>query len=192
MYESPTKGLDLCACRQELSALREDFVRRQAEEEAHYAQEVGVCPFCLLEAKMSQESFSGFRPSKLRTGWDVVNAGAAAEGRGAAEKTSLAGGWKTGPTEGKVSQHKQHSTFVRLWETSVCCRSALCRFAVMEGELRVQESLLDTTRKRFLKHRQDQRTKQIQALDEEISRKVTNKTDHCGFESLLFCPTSYV
>lgn len=44
----------------------------------------------------------------------------------------------------------------------------------MERELRVQESLLDATRKRFLKHRQEQRTKQIQALDEEISRKVTS------------------
>lgn len=52
----------------------------------------------------------------------------------------------------------------------------------MERELRVQESLLDTTRKRFLKHQQDQRTKQIQALDEEISRKVTSP--HCPIRQI--------
>lgn len=52
----------------------------------------------------------------------------------------------------------------------------------MERELRVQESLLDTTRKRFLKHQQDQRTKQIQALDEEICRKVTSL--HCPIRQM--------
>lgn len=47
-------GLDLRACRQELSAMREDFVRRQAEEEAYHAQQVSVVPFCLLDAKVLQ------------------------------------------------------------------------------------------------------------------------------------------
>lgn len=47
--------LDLCACRQELSALREKFVRQQAEEEAYHAQEVRVRPFCLLEAGVLQQ-----------------------------------------------------------------------------------------------------------------------------------------
>lgn len=36
-----------------------------------------------------------------------MNAGAAAEGRGAASKTSLAGRGKPEPTEGKVTKHKQ-------------------------------------------------------------------------------------
>lgn len=68
-------GLDLCACRQELSAMREDFVRRQAEEEAYHAQQVSVVPFCLLDAKILQW---------IQTFKVIVNAGAAAEGRGAA------------------------------------------------------------------------------------------------------------
>lgn len=43
----------------------------------------------------------------------------------------------------------------------------------MEKELRVKESLLDTTRRRFLKHQHDQRVKQIQELDQEISKTVS-------------------
>lgn len=101
-----------------------------------------------------------------------MNAGAAAEGGGAAEETSLAGRGKTHPAESKVSQNERRGAFVRRRD-SLCCRSASCSLAVLERELRVQESLSDATRKRFLKHRQDQQSKQIQALDEEISRKVS-------------------
>lgn len=39
------------ACRQELSALREDFVRRKAEEEAYHAREVSVSPFLSVRGK---------------------------------------------------------------------------------------------------------------------------------------------
>lgn len=43
----------------------------------------------------------------------------------------------------------------------------------MKRELKVKElQLLDATRSRFLKHQQDLRAKQIQGLDQEISRKV--------------------
>lgn len=43
----------------------------------------------------------------------------------------------------------------------------------MKRELKVKElQLLDATRRRFLKHQQDLRAKQIQELDQDISRKV--------------------
>lgn len=35
-------SVGLCVCRQELSALHADFVRRQAEEDAYHAQQVSV------------------------------------------------------------------------------------------------------------------------------------------------------
>lgn len=54
----------------------------------------------------------------------------------------------------------------------VCC-SDFSRLAAMEKELRVKESLLDTTRRRFLKHQHDQRVQQIQELDQEISKTVS-------------------
>lgn len=98
-------GLDLCACRQELSALREDFVRRQAEEEAYHAKQVSVFPFCLFEAKVLQW---------IQTFSVVAHAGAAAEGRGAAAEAPRTGRGKTDPAEGKVTEHKQHITFAGL------------------------------------------------------------------------------
>uniref|UniRef100_A0A669BJF8 TBC1 domain family member 31 n=1 Tax=Oreochromis niloticus TaxID=8128 RepID=A0A669BJF8_ORENI len=47
------------------------------------------------------------------------------------------------------------------------------KLAAMKRELKVKElQLLDTTRRRFLKHQQDLRASQIQRLDQEISRKM--------------------
>lgn len=45
----------------------------------------------------------------------------------------------------------------------------------MKRELKVKElQMLETTRRRFLKHQQDLRATQVQRLDQEINRKVTH------------------
>ncbi|XP_065101704.2 TBC1 domain family member 31 [Paramisgurnus dabryanus] len=47
------------------------------------------------------------------------------------------------------------------------------RLAAMKRELKVKEhNLIDSTRRRFLKHQQDQRRIQLQRLDDEIQRKM--------------------
>lgn len=47
------------------------------------------------------------------------------------------------------------------------------RLAAMKRELKVKElNLIDSSRRRFLKHQQDQRSVQLKRLDDEIKRKV--------------------
>lgn len=47
------------------------------------------------------------------------------------------------------------------------------RLAAMKRELKVKElNLIDSARRRFLKHQQDQRSVQLKRLDDEIQRKV--------------------
>lgn len=47
------------------------------------------------------------------------------------------------------------------------------RLAAMKRELKVKElSLIDSSRRRFLKHQQDQRRIHLKRLDDEIQRKV--------------------
>nr|XP_019946572.1 PREDICTED: TBC1 domain family member 31 [Paralichthys olivaceus] len=98
--------------RQEVSALRADFVRRQAEEDAYYTQQE------LLQKAEEQR------------------------------RNILA------QEEEKLTQQK-------------------AKLAAMKRELKVKElQLLDTSRRRFLKHQQDLRASQIQRLDQEIIRKM--------------------
>lgn len=50
---------------------------------------------------------------------------------------------------------------------------SLLRLAAMKRELKVKElNLIDSSRRRFLKHQQDQRRIQLKRLDDEIQRKV--------------------
>uniref|UniRef100_A0A3Q2P7U2 TBC1 domain family member 31 n=1 Tax=Fundulus heteroclitus TaxID=8078 RepID=A0A3Q2P7U2_FUNHE len=98
--------------RQELSALRADFVRRQAEEKAYYAQQE-----LLQKAEEHRRNILAQEEDKL-----------------AQQRTKL---------------------------------------AAMKRELKVRElNLLDATRRRFLKHQQEQQASQIHRLDQEISRKM--------------------
>ncbi|XP_053287821.1 TBC1 domain family member 31 isoform X3 [Pleuronectes platessa] len=98
--------------RQEVSALRTDFVRRQVEEEAYYTNQE------LLQKAEEQR------------------------------RNNLA------QEEEKLTQQK-------------------AKLAAMKRELKVKElQLLDTSRRRFLKHQQDLRASQIQRLDQEIRRKM--------------------
>ncbi|KAF3691620.1 TBC1 domain family member 31 WD repeat-containing protein 67 [Channa argus] len=98
--------------RQEVSALRADFVRRQAEEEAYYTQQE-----LLQKAKEQRRNILAQEEEKL--------------------------------TEQRA------------------------KLVAMKRELKVKElQLLDTTRRRFLKHQQDLRASQIKRLDQEISRKM--------------------
>ncbi|XP_034466388.1 TBC1 domain family member 31 isoform X2 [Hippoglossus hippoglossus] len=102
--------------RQEVSALRADFVRRQAEEEAYYTQQE------LLQKAEEQR------------------------------RNNLA------QEEEKLTQQK-------------------AKLAAMKRELKVKElQLLDTSRRRFLKHQQDLRASQIQRLDQEIRRKILEES----------------
>lgn len=49
----------------------------------------------------------------------------------------------------------------------------MLRLAAMKRELKVKElNLIDSARRRFLKHQQDQRRIQLKRLDDEIQRKV--------------------
>lgn len=49
-------SVGLCVCRQELSALHADLVRKQAEEDAYHAQQVNVFVIYLCEANISLRS----------------------------------------------------------------------------------------------------------------------------------------
>uniref|UniRef100_A0AAX7VPW3 TBC1 domain family member 31 n=1 Tax=Astatotilapia calliptera TaxID=8154 RepID=A0AAX7VPW3_ASTCA len=99
--------------RQEVSAMRADFLRRQAEEEVFYAQQE-----LLQKAEEQRRNI--------------------------------------------LSQEEERLTQQR------------AKLAAMKRELKVKElELLDTTRRRFLKHQQDLRASQLQRLDQEISRKMT-------------------
>uniref|UniRef100_A0A3P8VUA3 TBC1 domain family member 31 n=1 Tax=Cynoglossus semilaevis TaxID=244447 RepID=A0A3P8VUA3_CYNSE len=98
--------------RQEVSALRADFVRRQAEEEAYFKQQE------LLQKAEEQR-------------------------RKILEQE-----------EEKLTEQRE-------------------KLAAMKRELKVKElQMLETTRRRFLKHQQDLRATQVQRLDQEINRKM--------------------
>lgn len=51
-----------------------------------------------------------------------------------------------------------------------------CRLAAVKRELKVKElQLLEAARRRFLKYQQDQREMELNRLDDEIARKVTER-----------------
>lgn len=180
-----------CLIRQEVSALRADFVRRQAEEEAYYTQQVEI----IFQRSSICETQS--LHSSLLYCFDL-NAGSSAKGRGAAQKHPGTRGRKTNATEEKVksttpahilnyvvSGKKRMMGFIR-----IACRhcSVLCRLAAMKRELKVKElQLLDATRRRFLKHQQDLRTSQIKRLDQEIGRKVTTAFLTSHIQHVCYC-----
>lgn len=116
-----------CLIRQEVSALRADFVRRQAEEEAYYTQQVEI----IFQRSSICETQS--LHSSLLYCFDL-NAGSSAKGRGAAQKHPGTRGRKTNATEEKVksttpahihnyvvSEKKKNDGIYQNWLSTLLC-----------------------------------------------------------------------